>query len=158
MDENIYLIGFMGSGKTTLGKEIAAKLQYQWIDLDHYIEAEHHMKVSVLFEKFGENYFRSLEVSSLRDVTCKKSQVISTGGGIVVTPENVSLLKQQRTFYLKWDFDTLFQRVGQDKDRPLVKSYQQLKGLYEERGSLYESACFETIDCEGKTIDRKSVV
>ncbi|WP_069998210.1 shikimate kinase [Cellulosilyticum sp. I15G10I2] len=153
MSENIYLIGFMGSGKSTLGKEIATTLDYNWVDLDHYIEAHQKTTIKELFDRFGESTFRKLETSSLKDLIPKRQLVVSTGGGIIVTPENISLLKSQTTFYLKWHFDTLYNRVCDDKNRPLVKSYEQLLALYNKREQLYKEACTKVIACEGKSIE-----
>ncbi len=152
MSKNIYLIGFMGSGKSTLGKEIAAALNYKWVDLDDYIEAHQKTTIKEIFNRLGESSFRKMEVNSLIDLSKQQQLVISTGGGVVVSPENVELLKKQETFYLKWSFDTLYNRVCDDENRPLVKDYQQLLRLYESREYLYEEACSKVICGEGKNI------
>lgn len=152
MNNSIYLIGFMGSGKSTIGKEIAEATNFTWVDLDHYIEKEQDIKIKELFEHYGENYFRSLEANALKVLIPQKKLVVSTGGGVIVTPESVEILKKQRTVYLKLDFETLYQRVVHDLDRPLVKSYQQLLDLYTAREKLYESACSSILYGEGKSV------
>ena len=152
MKNNIYLIGFMGSGKTTIGRHLAEKIPYTWIDLDEYIEHSQNMSIKALFEEYGEPYFRNLETQGLSTLSKENNFIVSTGGGVIVTPQNVMLLKKQKTFYLKWDFDTLFHRVAHDANRPLVKSYDQLFRLYQSRAALYENACEIVIMGEGKSI------
>lgn len=152
MGESIYLIGFMGSGKSTIGKELASILKYRWVDLDHYIENSQKITIKELFETYGEAYFRNLEKIGLKELADQKRLIVSTGGGVIVTPENVMQLKTQKTFYLKWDFETLFERVSQDENRPLVKSYTQLLALYQSREKIYKETCFKVIEGEGKSI------
>src|SRR5690554_1254757 len=88
---NIYLIGMPGSGKTTLGKRLAEKLNMPFIDLDNHIEQKHLLYVDEIFEMYGEEKFRLLETESLKDVENLNS-VISTGGGIVMKKSNKSLM------------------------------------------------------------------
>ena len=152
MANNIYLIGFMGSGKSTIGKELASHLGLTWVDLDYFIEANEKMTIKELFEKYGEAYFRNLETLSLKKLAMQKNLVVSTGGGVIVTPENIILLKEQKTIYLKWDFETLFDRIAHDENRPLVKSHQQLLALYESRQKMYHDACSKVVLGDGKSI------
>jgi len=149
--ESVYLIGFMGSGKSTIGQELAMKLKYKWVDLDKYIEEHQKMTIKELFESCGEPCFRKLEMNCLKELEHKDNLVVSTGGGVIMTPENVRLLKKQKTFYLKWDFDTLFERVSHDENRPLVKNYKQLWTLYHSRTKLYEETCCMVIEGKGKS-------
>ncbi len=156
MESSIYLIGFMGSGKSTIGQDVAKILDYQWVDLDHYIEENEKASIKVLFEQYGEDYFRTLEAKTLKSLITEKKWVVSTGGGVIVRPENIELLKSQNTFYLKWDFDTLYKRIAGDRARPLVKSYEQLQELYFAREKLYERSCSSMIEGEGKSIQEIS--
>jgi len=153
MNNQIYLIGFMGSGKSTVGPLIAQKLDYQWVDLDTYIESTEQMTIKDLFTQYGEPYFRELETTHLKNLSQKNNIVISTGGGIVVTPQNIDFLQKEKTIYLRWDFDTLYERIAHDLNRPLVKTYQQLLELYNTRQSLYEKAATYSLFCEGKNRD-----
>lgn len=154
MDENIYLIGFMGSGKSTFGQALAKRLGYKWVDFDHYIEQQQNLSIKEIFECFGEAHFRALETQCLKSFTVQKHCIVSTGGGIIMMPENVAHLKTQKTFYLKWDFDTLYERVKADENRPLVKSYEQLLALYQKRQTLYEKAASKIIEAEGKSLEQ----
>lgn len=149
----ICLIGFMGSGKTTVGEALAYKLGFKWVDLDFYIEEQEKMTIAKIFEEKGEAHFRRLETKYLQVFADEEQLVLSTGGGIIVTPENRVLLQQHQTFYLNWEFDTLYQRIAGDVTRPLATSYEALCTRYEMRQPFYKEASDMTIDCEGKTIE-----
>lgn len=150
----ICLIGFMGSGKTTLGQALAKKLHYSWIDLDSYIEESCGKTISSLFEIGGEASFRRLETLYLKQALTQPIGVLSTGGGVIVTEENRDLLRNQETFYLKYDYDTLYNRIAGDEKRPLASTYEEVKARYIQRQVLYENTAKYQIDCEGKEIDQ----
>lgn len=154
MKKAICLIGFMGSGKTTVGKSLASILNTSWIDLDDYIEETSGEAIKVLFEKKGEAYFRNLEAACMQKVLDGEYGIISTGGGIVVSEENREILKNQDTFYLKYDYDTLYNRIVGDEKRPLASTYEEVKARYIQRQVLYEATARYTIDCEGKDIEQ----
>lgn len=153
MQESICLIGFMGSGKTTVGRELAKKLGYEWLDLDVYIEEKAGMRIAQLFKEKGEAYFRSLEAACLKEVLSQKQHVISTGGGVIVTPENVECLKKQQTFFLDYSIETLYQRIKGDETRPLVSGFDELKARLEGRKPFYEAAARHILWCEGMTVN-----
>ncbi len=153
MRENICLIGFMGSGKTTIGEALARKARWQWTDLDAEIAKGENTTIANIFAQKGETYFRGLETKYLKAALEHKRTIISTGGGIIVTPENVTLLAQSKTIYLKWEFETLYRRIAGDKGRPLVTSYEEIAQRYKSREALYDTASTITIQCEGKTVD-----
>jgi shikimate kinase len=153
MNHSIYLIGFMGSGKSTIGQEIARLLKCSWIDLDCYIEETQQMPIKDLFKQYGELYFRDLECAALEALSNRKNSIVSTGGGIIVTPKNAVFLKSQKTFYLKWEFETLFNRISQDQSRPLARSYEEVMHLYQSREMLYEAASWKVILGEGKSVE-----
>lgn len=150
--ENIILIGFMGSGKTTISKELAACLHYSWIDMDDMIENEEQTSIGRLFAVEGEAYFRNLETKVLRRLQSFQNQVIATGGGVIASAENRGLLKNTMCIYLEWDFNTLYHRIANDSNRPMVSSYGGLEDLFNKRIQYYEECAKYKIACEGKTV------
>ena len=140
------LLGFMGSGKTT----IARKLDSDFVDMDALLEERLGMSIARFFEEKGEVAFRQLEEEVLADLL-KTDKVISTGGGIVISPRNRALLKQNPdNIYLKADFETLYQRISADKDnqRPLFlkNSKEELLAIFNERQDWYEEVASQIVD------------
>ena len=140
------LLGFMGSGKTT----IARKLDSDFVDMDALLEDRLGMPIARFFEEKGEAAFRQLEEEVLADLL-KTDKVISTGGGIVISPRNRALLKQNPdNIYLKADFETLYQRISADKDnqRPLFlkNSKEGLAAIFNERQDWYEEVASRVVD------------
>lgn len=149
--EQVYFIGFMGCGKTTYAKQVAGLLDTQWIDLDHAIEKKVGETITYLFETKGESYFRIIESEMLEESAHWKETIIATGGGIIKQLNNREFLKKQQTIYLKWSFDTLYERIKGDGTRPLVKSYEQLLALFESREAYYEEVATFIVEGEGKS-------
>ena len=140
------LLGFMGSGKTT----IARKLDSDFVDMDAFLVDRLGMPIARFFEEKGEAAFRQLEEEVLADLL-KTDKVISTGGGIVISPRNRALLKQNPdNIYLKADFETLYQRISADKDnqRPLFlnNSKEDLATIFDERQIWYEEVASQIVD------------
>ena len=140
------LLGFMGSGKTT----IARKLDPDFVDMDALLEDRLGMPIARFFEEKGEAAFRQVESKVLADLL-KTDQVISTGGGVVISPRNRALLKQNPdNIYLKADFETLYQRISADKDnqRPLFlnNSKEELLAIFKERQAWYEEVASQVVD------------
>lgn len=140
------LLGFMGSGKTT----IARKLDPDFVDMDALLEDRIGMPIARFFEEKGEAAFRQVESEILADLL-KTDQVVSTGGGVVISPRNRDLLKQNPdNIYLKADFEILFQRISADKDnqRPLFlkNSKEDLAAIFKERQVWYEEVASRVID------------
>ena len=119
----IYLIGFMGCGKTTLGKKVANKLKYDFIDLDQWIEKRASLSINEIFTKKGEEFFRVLEKQLLIEVSLNENTVVAVGGGTPCYFTNMEIMNQTgETFYLQRPVKELFNRVVNARDnRPLVK-------------------------------------
>ena len=154
MSEHICLIGFMGCGKSTVGMALAKRLDYQWVDLDLYIESQLHRSIAEIFKQDGEGYFRQLETKYL-EALLEEAQpmVISTGGGIITTKENRDRLKKAQTFYLNYPFETLYHRIHGDASRPLVSSYEAVKERFLSRLAWYEEAARYTLKCDKKSVE-----
>ena len=140
------LLGFMGSGKTT----IARKLDPDFVDMDALLEGRLGMPIARFFEEKGEAAFRQLEEEVLADLL-KTDKVISTGGGVVISPRNRALLKQNPdNIYLKADFETLYQRISADtvNQRPLFlnNSKEALEIIFNERQAWYEEVASRVVD------------
>lgn len=151
--KRICLIGFMGSGKTTVGEALAKQLDVPWFDLDTYIVQQTGKSISQIFSESGERQFRKLESLYLQKVLDEKEGVISTGGGIITIPENIEKLHKEATIYLSYPFDTLYERIAGDATRPLATSYESLKERFNSRLAYYEKACRVKINCQGKSIN-----
>lgn len=149
----ICLIGFMGSGKTTIGRALSEQLNANWVDLDTYIEEKANQSICNIFEEYGEAYFRALEQEALNELLEQEEVIISTGGGVITTPDNIRNLKLEKTIYLAYPFDTLYERIAGDTSRPLVTSYETLQKRFEDRLGLYEAASRVTINCQDKSIN-----
>ena len=140
------LLGFMGAGKTT----IARGLDPDFVDMDALLEDRLGMPIARFFEEKGEAAFRQVESEILADLL-KTDQVVSTGGGVVISPRNRALLKQNPdNIYLKADFETLYQRISADEDnqRPLFlkNSKEDLDAIFKERQAWYEEVASKVID------------
>lgn len=141
---SLFLIGFMGAGKTTLGKELACKLQKSWIDIDQYLEKQFGMTVADYIDRYSMDAFRKAEAEALTQLN---AEIISTGGGIVTQKTNLQWLQQQeKVVFLDAPLDVLYHRVKTDQTvRPLAQSKAQFYKLYKERKSLYETCSNYTL-------------
>ncbi len=118
----IYLIGFMGSGKSTVGPILANTIGYAFIDLDHYIEIRTHKKIGEIFAAEGEKKFRNMERETLRSLLASSATVISLGGGTVTNDEILKLIKTSGVVvYLKSDVEQIFNRLRTKGDRPMLR-------------------------------------
>ena len=151
MRENLVLIGFMGTGKTSLGKLLANRLGRGFVDLDKKIERDAGMTIPKIFELHGEKYFRELEKKAVREVSERKNLVIATGGGTVKDAENVRLLKNSGVMIcLTTDPEEIFRRTERCGERPVLdgggeKRLETIKKLLAEREIFYSQADY-TID------------
>ena len=141
INDNIFFVGLMGAGKTTIGKLLAKKLKKTFYDTDHEIEKKLGVKVSVIFELEGEEGFRKRETQMIDELTSKKDIILATGGGAVLSEENRRLLKERgKVIYLNAKPQHLAKRMAFDKDRPLLQKgnmLDTLNNLYKERHRLY---------------------
>lgn len=157
---NICLVGLMGSGKSTVGPLLAKELGFTSVDLDDNISSSLKRSIREIFEEQGEERFRVEESRQLRLACAMGKQVIACGGGVVLSPENRSFLRQRTTVYLKVSPEVLAQRVGAAKDRPLLEGaaspVQRLATILKERESLYQDCACMTILAEGK--DPRAIV
>ena len=154
---NIVLCGMMGVGKSSVGIRIAEHTGRMWYDTDIVI-TDRHGRISDIFEYYGEPYFRSLETDIVRELADRDGLVISTGGGLVLKPENSELLKKNgRIFFMRASFETLLKRVRADESRPLLKNTgktaESLGVLLKERTPVYEHVADYIVDTDGKSVD-----
>lgn len=142
--ERIFLTGFMGAGKTTVGRSLATALCWSFVDLDHIIEQLAGISISSIFAERGEEVFRSLETAALKDVATHERVVISTGGGIVVNPLNRCLMRESGVIvHLSVHAEEAMKRLEGDTSRPLLSGddrFARIAALLEERSEAYADA------------------
>jgi shikimate kinase len=152
--KNIYLLGFMGAGKTSIGKILAEKLRLEFCDLDELIGRERGKTISRLFAEDGEDFFRDLESKKLLTISRKSGQIISTGGGVVLREANWEVMEKGGiTIYLKASTDILWSRIRNDSSRPLLqvdRPVEKVRELLSTRVPFYEKADI-IIDTENKS-------
>lgn len=145
LNKPVALIGMMGSGKTTIGKSLAKKLAWQFVDTDIVIQAKTGQTIPQIFEEHGEDSFREFEEQTLKEMIADhEPKVIATGGGIVKSFKNLNLLKgRTHLIWLKAEPEILYERIKEDTNRPLLQNsnpLQTLKSLYDSRKDLYAQA------------------
>jgi shikimate kinase len=158
----IFLIGFMGSGKTTLGRKLAQRLGYEFMDLDHILEAQAGITIAEYFTQFGEDAFRKLESEVLKQTPYPANAVISTGGGLPCFFDNMEWMNAHgKTVYIKLSPKTLAGRLEKEKDkRPVLREHQGddlvafITGKLEERDEFYNQASIVT---DGLNLTAKKV-
>ncbi|MGG6265870.1 shikimate kinase [Leptolyngbya sp. AN03gr2] len=140
---SVFLIGMMGVGKTTIGQLLAKRLDYDFLDVDQFIEQATGQTVSTIFADSGEAIFRQLETATLSQVSARLRRVVATGGGIVLAQENWSYLRHGVIIWLDVPVKQLKERLSQDTTRPLLQNQDltaRLTQLSEERRSRYAQA------------------
>jgi shikimate kinase len=150
MRTNIVLIGFMGSGKTSIGRLVAQRLGFQFVDTDAVIVERVGMQISEIFASYGEKWFREQESAALRSLGILNRALVSTGGGIILRPENRELLRDLGfVVWLTASEEVIFERVSRNKKRPLLQTDDPratVHELLELRRPLYETAAQLTVD------------
>jgi len=150
---NIILIGFMGTGKSTVGRLLAERLDLTAVDMDTLIEARAGKPISAIFKEDGETAFRRMEQALAHKLAQGSGQVISTGGGVVLDPENLTNLQAAGLIVcLQASPDEILRRVESDQTRPLLEGDKQarIRELYEARRPLYDALPFQ-IQTDGRT-------
>lgn len=154
VNKNISLIGFMGSGKTTIGNILAEKLNFLFLDLDKIIEISENLKISEIFEKYGEVYFRNIESSIVEKVYDNENCVFSCGGGVVLNEKNMEIIKKNSTvIYLKANAKSIIERLKGATDRPLLlvkDKEKKIKDLMNARKELYVKYADLIVDTNNK--------
>lgn len=138
---NIYFIGFMGTGKTTISKLISQRLNMNWVDLDEMIEEREKRTIVDIFRDSGEGYFREVEKGVLKEIAENGNYVVSTGGGIVIFDENVEIMKRSGVMVtLVASPEVIYERLKDDQSRPLLQVPEplvEIKRLMFERAPFY---------------------
>ena len=155
--KTIVLIGYMGSGKSTIGEKTARSLGMEFLDTDVLIEQQEGMTISELFAQKGEAYFRQKETEVIKELKKeKKKMVLATGGGLPMKEENQVLLKELgRVVYLKASVDTLVERLKEDTTRPLLKEgdlRKKIETMLEIRNPIYEKVADIVLETDTKSI------
>jgi len=143
MNDNIILVGFMGTGKTTVGKILAGRLRRKFVDMDRVIEERAGKPISLIFSEDGEPYFRNMERALVQELAAGKNQIIAAGGGIVLNPDNISdFSRSGKVICLLASENEILRRVAGSTARPLLEKgdkYQRILDLMETRRPLYEA-------------------
>lgn len=148
-----YLIGFMGSGKSTIGEALSSQLDVSYIDTDTYIEHTAKRMIQDIFKEEGEVYFRELETNALKECN---AGIISTGGGVVEKQENIDEMRKKGTIiYLDVAFSEICKRLEADETRPLwtKNDLEEKETLFKRRESLYKQASDYIITCDDKDVN-----
>ena len=153
---NIFLIGFMGCGKSTVAAKMNQMYGLHVVEMDQEISKQQEMSLSELFKKYGEEYFRNLESELLKEIQTNSSQVVSCGGGVVLREQNVALMKKNgKIVLLTAKPENVLKRVMKNNDRPILegkKNVQDIAALMENRREKYESAADLVVATDDKSI------
>ncbi|MBN1558279.1 MAG: shikimate kinase, partial [Lentisphaerae bacterium] len=154
---NIVLVGFMGTGKTAVGRTLAARLNLAYLDMDATIEAREGRTISDMFAHEGEARFRALERALVRELAARSGLVIATGGGIVLDPRNVEdFARTGLVVCLRAEPETILARVARDTHRPLLEGgdkLQTIRSILEKRRALYDAVPHQ-IDTTPLSVDQ----
>ncbi len=150
LSASVFLIGLPGSGKSTVGRQLARRLGLPFVDVDHHIEAQIGCSIRAYFEREGETAFRDLEAAAIDEVSQRGLSVVSTGGGAVLRDENRQRMRQRgHVVYLRSSPEELHRRLRHDRNRPLLQvddPLAKLRELHAQRHPLYAQAAHFTID------------
>jgi len=152
--KKIYLVGFMGCGKSALGRRLSYFLKMPYYDMDREIVRQQGMSIPEIFERYGEEYFRDLETTFLRNFR-NEACIIATGGGVAMREENRKIMRKSGlVFFLDATFEDIYMRIRQDKNRPIVQrtSKEDLHALYLSRRKYYREAAHIVVKTEARTL------
>ncbi len=139
--DKVYLVGFMGAGKTSVGRALAKRLDWRFVDIDQEIESRERLTVSDIFQRHGEPHFRSVERSVLADHVALRHAVVATGGGTFADPHNRAIIKADgAAVWLDVPLERVIARIPQDGRRPLAADRANLERLFHSRRAAYEQA------------------
>ena len=139
--DKLYLVGFMGAGKTSVARALGRRMGWRFEDIDHQIEVREHQRVAEIFARQGESYFRSVERAVLQDLLSQRHAIVATGGGTFVDPENrAAMLSDGAVAWLDVPLERVIERVPADGRRPLAADRVQMEQLYARRRAAYSQA------------------
>ena len=156
IEQNIFLIGFMGAGKSTIAKVLQRELGMELVEMDERIVKEQGMSINDILAQKGEDGFRDIESQLVIDIGKNKNSIVSCGGGVVVRPQNVENMKKSgKIVFLTATPETILKRVKNGKDRPLLNGHmnvEYISELMEKRRQMYEDAADVKVSTDGKTV------
>ena len=153
---NIFLIGMMGSGKSSVGQSLSKYLNNTFYDLDKEIEKSFNLSIRDIFLEYGEDLFRKEEEKLLGELNKLSGLIVSTGGGIVISNVNRTILKKNKTYFLEANIEDMYERaLRRENDRPILKgmNVRQFKDLYEKRRNLYIESATKIINVDKKSTE-----
>ncbi|MBF7096442.1 shikimate kinase [Alkalibacter mobilis] len=154
--QNVYLIGFMGSGKSTVAEYLSRSLNLKKYEMDELIVAREKMSIAKIFELHGEKYFRDRETEVLAELQNKDRAVVSCGGGVVLRDENVEMMKEHgKIVLLQANPETIYERVKDSDERPVLNDNMNvgfIKELMEKRSARYLDSADVVVETDGKMI------
>lgn len=156
MRNNLYLIGFMGCGKTTVARKFCRMFSMEMLEMDEELEKRAGMSIPDIFARHGEAYFRDMETLLIKELRERGNTVVSCGGGAPLCEENVEAMRQGGTVVLLTASpETIYERVKDSSNRPVIegnKTPSYIAELMEQRRPVYEAAADLTIETDGKTV------
>lgn len=154
---NIFLIGFMGAGKSTIARTLQSKLDMPLIEMDERIVEEQGCSINEIFDRTGEAGFRDIESDLVKRIANERDSIVSCGGGAVIRPENVEYMKKSgKIVFLTATPETIYERVKNGKDRPLLNgnmNVEYISSLMDKRRDIYNAASDEKIATDNKSKD-----